>query len=109
VPASCDPVRMTPSDQLLVVLVVAVVALAGLAAWVVVALSHRPRSAEHDLRRRALAILAGLGALAGPGGALFSPPVAIALIVVSALVVPAGLYIVLRAPSRGAANHRRGS
>lgn len=107
-PASCDLVRMTPSEQLLVVLVAAGVALAGLASWIVVAIAHRPRSAEHDLRRRALAILAGFGALAGPGMALLSPPVAIALLVVSALVVPAGLYIVLGAPSR-AANHRRGS
>jgi hypothetical protein len=87
------------SDQLLVVLVVAAVALAGLVSWVVVTIANRPRSPEHDLRRRALAILAGSGALAGPGVSLLSPRVAIALVIVYALVIPAGLYIVLRSPS----------
>jgi hypothetical protein len=71
--------------------VVAAVVVLLLVGWVVIAIAHRPKSPEHDLRRRALAIVAGFGAVASPGVALLSQPVAIVVIVACALVVPAGL------------------
>jgi hypothetical protein len=86
---------MLEQPYLLLVVVVAAVALI---AWIVAAIVNRPKSPEHDLRRRALAIVAGFGATAIAVAARLQAPVAIVLIVACALVVPAGLYLALRSP-----------
>jgi hypothetical protein len=90
---------MPEQPYLLLVVVVAVALIAvALIAWIIAAIVNRPKCPEHDLRRRALAIVAGFGATAITVAARLSAPVAIVLIVACALVVPAGLYLVLRSP-----------
>lgn len=83
------------SEQHLILILFIVIGLSALG--IVAALANRPKTPEHDLRRRALRIVAGFGAPT-LGAAVFSPPlVAVTLVVTCAAVVIAGIYLVLRA------------
>jgi hypothetical protein len=85
------------TEQYVVVLITASVL--ALSLVLVAAILNRARTPEHDLRRRALAIVAGFGGAptcAALGG---SSTVAVVMVVAWAVVVVAGLHLVLRGPS----------
>jgi hypothetical protein len=84
-------------EHLAIAIPASVIALV-LVLWLVAAIVNRPKTPEHDLRRRALAIVAGFGGIPIGAAAIASAPVAVAMVIAWAAVVIAGLYLVLRSP-----------
>ena len=87
---------MTEQHLVLVVVAIAIALSFVLAA----ALVNRARTPEHDLRRRALAIVAGFGGAPICAAASGSSLVAIVMVVAWAVVILAGLHLVLRGPPK---------
>ncbi len=86
------------SHQHLAIAIPAAALVLVLVLWLVAAIVNRPKSPEHDLRRRALAIVAGFGGVPLGGAAIAPAPVAVVMVIASAAVVIVGLYLVLRSP-----------
>lgn len=68
----------------------------GCVTYVVFAVLNRPTNADHDLRRRALAIVGAFSAAALASAPLISTSVAIVATISSVLVILGGLWIVFR-------------
>lgn len=79
----------------LIVVVVVIVAI-GLVLGLIATILNRAKTPEHDLRRRALAIVAGFGSIPLGAAVAGSSLVAVAMVIAWAIVVVSGLYLALR-------------